>query len=75
MLSKVKSFNDEQSKDELRVFSIFYNEKIGKYRVAQADLVIVDNLVTNATFPESISAIIKSAKQAGEKIKIADIKI
>lgn len=73
-LKKVKSFNDEQD-GELRIFSIFYNNRSGKYRVAQADLVLVDNLATNATFPESISAIIKAAKEAGEKISAKDIKV
>jgi hypothetical protein len=66
---------EDEKDNELKVFSIFYNQKEGKYRVAQADLVMVDNIAVHSTFSEAISAIINSAKQAGEKISITDIKI
>jgi hypothetical protein len=66
---------ENSGEDELRIFTVFVNQRTGKYRLAQADAVFVDNVALNATFSEVISQMIKSAKEAGEKILKKDIKM
>jgi hypothetical protein len=69
------SLEHEQSPEEIRIFCMFWNSKTGKYRVTNADAVIVDNIAREVSFPEAINAIIAEAKDAGEKIAKKDINV
>ena len=53
---------------ELRIFCIFHYAKDSTYRVTQADVCFVDNLIKNTTFTKAIISIIKAGIKAGEKI-------
>lgn len=79
MSEKMGKFNpyslEQEGKGETRIFCVFHNNETGKYRVTQADAVIVDNIIKNCTFSDAINIMIKSAKEAGEKIHKKDIKI
>lgn len=62
-----------ESDGELRLFCVFYDNKTGNYRVTQADVCIVDNLVNDVSFAKAIGSMLDAGIKAGEKISVEDI--